>query len=283
MKKNILLKCLLTGLLYSVTTCIIQVPLANILFSLFDLQPDTSISEDMLLLLLLSLFVVGIAMAWFYYLYGQLFAGNSKWLSGLKFGLFIYLSNYIPQVFFLDAVNGITAFIGGGFPVIQVELFDFIILIITVLLLMRYMPYKESVNRNCSPNNVLTRRKCFLAGVVFAIEMVVLQEIVLPLLGIQGMAEGLGVSKENRLFFYGVMISGFILAGGFVYYYVLKNRDIKDKVKNHFCLNYGLLIWCAFDLTMIPLGFGVFSTVIFIAVSLIGFVILDIICNLSPK
>lgn len=283
MKKDILLKCFLTGSLYAVITCIIQVPIANAIFSVLDLQSDTSISDERLLFLLLSLFVVGIAMAWFYYLYGRLFAGNSKWLSGLKFGLFIYLSNYIPQVFFLDVVNGITAFIGGGFPVVQVELFDFIILIITVLLLMRYMPYKESVNRNCSPNNVLTRRKCFWAGVVFAIEMVVLQEIVLPLLGIQGMAEGLGVSKENRLFFYGVMISGFILAGGFVYYYALKNRDIKDKVKNHFCLNYGLFIWCAFDLTMIPLGFGVFSTVIFIAVSLLGFVILDIICNLSPK
>ena len=58
-EKNVLFaKCLLTGLLYAVITCIIQVPVANALLSLFDLQSDTSISNDMLLLLLLSLFVV---------------------------------------------------------------------------------------------------------------------------------------------------------------------------------------------------------------------------------
>ena len=43
----------------------------------------------------------------------------------MKFALFIYFSNYMPQVFFLDAGNGWRALINGGFPVIQVELFDF--------------------------------------------------------------------------------------------------------------------------------------------------------------
>lgn len=281
MKRSILSKCLLTGLLYAVITCIIQVPIANVLFSMLDLQSDTSISDDKLLLLLVSLFVVGIAMAWFYYLYGQLFAGKSKWISGLKFGVFVYLSNYIPQVFFLDANNGLEALIDGGFPVIQVELFDLIILIVTVLFMMSYMPYKESENINCSKNNSLTWWKCLLAGVVFAIEMVVLQEMVLPLLGVQGMADGLCVSRENRVFFYSIMIAGFVLAGSLVFYYAMKNS--KGELQNHFCLQYGMFIWCAFDLTMIPLGFGVLSTVIFIIVSLIGFVVLDSMCNLPPK
>ncbi len=281
-EKNVLFaKCLLTGLLYAVITCIIQVPVANALFSLFDLQSDTSISNDMLLLLLLSLFVVGIAMAWFYYLYGQLFAGNNKWISGLKYGIFVYLSNYIPQVFFLDANNGVKTLICGGFPIIQVELFDFIILTITVLLMVQYMPYQINPHMNCQKHNSPDWCKYILTGSVFAITMIVLQEMVLPLLGAQGMADGLCVSKENRLFFYSVMIAGFVLAGSLVFRHAMKNGN--EKAKNHFCLHYGIFIWCVFDLTMISLGFGVLSTVIFIIVSLIGFVVLDSMCNLPPK
>ena len=70
---------------------------------------------------------------------------------------------------FLDANNGLEALIDGGFPVIQVELFDLIILIVTVLFMMSYMPYKESENINCSKNNSLTWWKCLLAGVWFSV------------------------------------------------------------------------------------------------------------------
>lgn len=280
-KYSVFSKCLLTGFLYAAITCMIQVPVANILFFLFDLQSDTSISDDMLLFLLLSLFVVGIAMAWFYYLYGQLFAGNNKWISGLKYGIFVYLSNYIPQVFFLDANNGVKTLIRGGFPIIQVELFDFIILIITVLLMVKYMPYQKNAHRNCQKYTSLDWWKYLLAGSVFAITIIVLQEIVLPLLGVQGMADGLYVSKENRLFFYSIMIVGFVLAGSLVFYCAMKNSN--EKSKNRFCLHYGIFIWCTFDLTMIPLGFGVFSTILFIFVSMIGFVVLDSMCNLPLK
>lgn len=183
----------------------------------------------------------------------------------MKFAIFVYLSNYITQVFFLDANKGIRALLNGGFPVVQVELFDLIILIVTVLLMVTYMPccYKSKVTKNR-----IIWWKCLLCGGVFAGCLVVLQELVLPLFGFSNMVSGLNVSTENIPFFYSVMIADFIMAGVLISYYAyMVNKHTKEK----FCLEYGILIWCPFDLTMIPLGFGALATIIFIIVSMIAF------------
>lgn len=268
-KRTIFLKCILTGLIYAFVTCIVQVPIANVLFSILDIQSDASIPAGMLPLLLFSIFIVGVAMALFYYLNGHLFISTSKWKQGMKFVAFVYLSNYIPQVFFLDANKGISALITGGFPIIQVELFDLIILALTVLLMVRYMPCRYHSEKN-------TRKiiwwKCLVCGVVFAMCLFLLQEFILPLLGFSNMALGLGVSNENILFFYSVMMAGFIVTGFLVSYYVYRINDVRRR--KTFFVEYGVLIWCAFDLTMIPLGYGMLATLLFITTSLMSFTVI---------
>lgn len=95
-KRTIFLKCLLTGLIYAVITCIVQVPVANVLLPILHVPLDTSIPSDAVPMLILSLFFVGVVMAFFYYMYGYLFASASKWKQGMKFSLFVCFSNYIP-------------------------------------------------------------------------------------------------------------------------------------------------------------------------------------------
>ncbi|MDE7398892.1 MAG: hypothetical protein K2N06_05120 [Oscillospiraceae bacterium] len=265
MNKEVFFKSLLTGIIYAIITCIVQVPIANVLFSLLKLQPETSISSERVPLLLLSILVVGIAMAIYFYRNGHLFLTNSKFKQGFKFALFIYLSNYIPQVFFLDANKGFSALITGGFPVFQVEIFDLIILVITVLLMITYMPCRYEIKHK-KERNIAIWWKSILCGIIFAIILIVLQELLLPLLEIQSMATGLNVSRDNKLFFYIVMFVGFVLAGSLV-----SHRAFTLKCRNFFCLEYGVLIWCAFDLTMIPLGFGIIPTLAFMATSIIAF------------
>ncbi len=267
-KRTIFLKCILTGLIYAFVTCIVQVPIANALFSILDIQSDTLLPAGMLPLLLFSIFVVGVAMALFYYLNGHLFESTSKWKQGIKFAAFVYLSNYIPQVFFLDANKGINALVTGGFPIIQVELFDLIILVVTVLLMVRYMPCRYHKEK---ANDRIIWWKCFVCGGVFAMCLFSLQEFILPLVGFSNMASGLGVSNENISFFYSVMLSGFIVTGVLVSCYAYKVKDVRKR--NCFFVEYGVLIWCAFDLTMIPLGFGVLATILFITTSLIAFAV----------
>ncbi len=268
-KIAIVLKCILTGILYALVTCVVQVPVANALSLIIDIESDLSISDEMLPLLLFFIFIAGTAMALFFYLNAHLFSSAKKWKQGLKFALFVYFTNYIPQVFFLDANKGIKGLISGGFSVIQVELFDLIILVVTVLLMVTYMPcdYKSE-----TPDIGGIGWKCLMCGCVYAGILVLLQEIVLPLFGFLNMASGLNVSKENMPFFYLVMILGFIMSGALVSLYVLKANDKHTKEK--FLTGFAVLIWCTFDLTMIPLGFGVFATITFIIVSIIAFTLL---------
>ena len=268
-KRTIFFKCILTGLIYAFVTCIVQVPIANVLFSILDIQSDASIPAGMLPLLLFSIFIVGVAMALFYYLNGHLFASTSKWKQGMKFAVFVYLSNYIPQVFFLDANKGISALITGGFPIIQVELFDLIIIVVTVLLMVRYMPCRYH-GEKATPKIIW--RKCLVCGGVFAMCLFLLQEFILPLVGFSNMALGLGVANENIIFFYSVMIAGFIVTGFLVSCYVYRINDVRRR--KTFFLEYGVLIWCAFDLTMIPLGYGMLATMLFIITSLMSFTVI---------
>lgn len=268
-KKTIFFKCILTGLIYAFVTCVVQVPIANVLFSILDIQSDESIPAGMLPILLLSIFIVGMAMALFYYLNGHLFASTSRWKQAIKFSAFIYLSNYIPQVFFLDANKGISTLITGGFSIIQVELFDLIILVVTVLLMARYMPCRYQME-NFTPKIIWW--KCFVCGGVFAMCLFLLQELILPLVGFSNIALGLGVSSENIIFFYSVMIVGFIVTGFLVSVYVYRINDVQKR-KTLF-LEYAALIWCAFDLTMIPLGYGILATILFIITSLIAFIVI---------
>ena len=269
-KSKIIKKSLLTGFIYTVMTCIVQVPIANIVFSIFNIEPDSFVGENELLILLLTIFIVGIAMSIFYYLFGYLFKSKNKLLHGLKFAIFIYAANYIPQVFFLDATDGFTKLISGGFPVIQVELFDLIILIATVLIMVCYMPYKNIEIGNKKKSLI----KDIVAGIIFSIVLITVNEFILPLFGFTNMADGLNVSKENMLFFYGVMTIGFILTGYLVSYFSNKQNLINNK--NSLCIMFGILIWCVFDLTMIPLGFGLVPTILFIVVSMISFLVLNI-------
>ena len=268
-KRTVFLKCILTGLIYAFVTCIVQVPVANVLFSILDIQSDASIPDGMLPILLFSIFIVGVAMTLFYYLNGHLFASTSKWKQGMKFAAFVYLSNYIPQVFFLDANKGISALITGGFPIIQVELFDLIILAVTVLLMVRYMPCRYHREKNTKK---IIWWKCLVCGVVFAMCLFLLQEFILPLVGFSNMASGLVVSNENIPFFYSVMITGFIVTGFLVSCYVYRINDVRRR--KAIFVEYGVLIWCTFDLTMIPLGYGILATILFIITSLIAFIVI---------
>lgn len=278
MTKQVFFKSILTGIIYSIITCIIQIPVANALFSILNIQSDTSISNEKVPMLLLSIFIVGIAMSIYYYRNGHLFLANSKWGQGVKFALFIYFSNYIPQVFFLDANKGFLSLINGGFPVIQVELFDFLILFITVLLMITYMPRRYEFKHEKKHHNTLWW-KALICGIAFSMFLIILQECLLPLFGIQSMAVGLNVSEENMLFFYSVMFAGFVLAGTLVSYYAVILKCRNKNVKDIFCLEYGFLIWCAFDLTMLPLGFGTISTLAFMITSTISFCIIECLCR----
>ncbi len=266
-KKTIFLKSILTGFIYALITCIVQVPVGSALCLLMGTHPDQTITSDMVPPLLFSLFIVGAVMAFFYYLYGYLFESASKWKQGIRFGVFLGLSNYIPQVFFLDATKGIKALITGGFPVIQVELFDLIIIIATSLLMVRYMPYRSTEKK---ADNKTSWWKCLVCGGVFAICIYLFYEIILPVLGFSSMAEGLKVSGEHILFFYCVLLAGFVLTGITVSCYAYKIADVRKRVR--FFIAYGALIWCTFDLTMIPLGFGVLTTILFMIISLIAFI-----------
>ena len=267
-KITIGLKCILTGIIYALVTCIVQVPVANALFRIMNIQSDSSISDEMVPLLLFFIFIVGTAMALFFYRNGQLFSSTKKWKQGLKFALFVYTSNYIPQVFFVKANKGIKALITGGFSVIQVELFDLIILVVTVLLMVGYMPCRG--NGKIIPN-IKIRWKNLACGGVFALSLFLLQEVILPIAGFSNIASGLGVSNENILFFYSVMLTGFVMTGVFVSYYVYKINDVHTR-KMVF-MEYGVMIWCTFDLTMIPLGYGVLATILFIITSLVAFAV----------
>ena len=264
MKISTLSKFLLTGIIYAISTCIVQVPIANLIFSLLKIEPDSGMEESQIPWLLLTILIVGIAMAIFYYFYGHLFPAKNKWIKGLKFSIFIYFSNYIPQVFFLDATNGIKNLLTGGFPVMQVELFDFLILVITVLAMVQFLPccYDDA---DIKPGNEWVKN--LIAGLVFAVMIFVLNEIVLPIIGFSNMADGLNVSHNNKLFFYIVMFYGFWLAGFLVAY--MNAKTIKAE-NSGFIWAYISLIWCVFDLTMIPLGYGVIATILFVFVSFIS-------------
>lgn len=265
-KKTIFLKCLLTGFIYALLTCIVQVPIGSALCSIFDIPKDPMVTPDMVPPLLFSLFIVGVVMAFFYYLYGYLFADTSKWKQGMKFGMFVFFSNYAPQVFFLDATKGIKALITGGFPVIQIELFDFIILIGTVLLMVSYMPYRANEEKS---DNRVSWWKCLVYGGIYALSIFLFYEIILPLFGFENIASGLNVSNDNLAFFYSVMLSGFVLTGALVSYYTHKIADVSKQ--GRFFIAYGAFIWCTFALTMIPLDFGIFTTILFIIISMIAF------------
>ena len=265
-KASLFFKCILTGLIYAVITCIVQVPLANLLYSLLGIEPDNGIKDEMVILLILTIFIVGIALAVFYYLCGHLFNSNKRWLQGIKFAAFIYLTNYIPQVFFLDATNGASALIKGGFPVIQVELFDFVILFITVLIMVRYLPCKYTPAADTEKRHLVQN---LVSGILFAGVLIVINELLLPVIGFENMADGLNVSKGNRLFFYLVMAAGFFITGTSVSFYAIKMAEFYGK--KSFILLYGILVWSIFDLTMLPLGYGIISTILFIAASMISF------------
>ena len=265
-KASLFFKFILTGLLYAVITCIVQVPLANLLYSLLGMKPDNGIKDGMVILLILTIFIVGIALAAFYYLCGHLFNSNKRWLQGIKFAAFIYLTNYIPQVFFLDATNGASALIKGGFPVIQVELFDFVILFITVLIMVCYLPCKYTPAADTEKKHLVQN---LVSGILFAGVLIVINELLLPVIGFENMADGLNVAKENRLFFYLVMAAGFFITGASVSVYAIKMAALYGK--KSFILLYGILVWSIFDLTMLPLGYGIISTILFIAASMISF------------
>lgn len=94
-KKNIILKSILTGLVYAIITCIVQVPIGNVLILILGGEPDPMISPDKVPFLLISIFIVGVIMAFFYYLYGYLFTATSKWKQGMKFGLLVRVSKVL--------------------------------------------------------------------------------------------------------------------------------------------------------------------------------------------
>ena len=273
-KKSLFLKCILTGFIYAIITCIVQVPLANLLYSLLGITPDNGIKDEMIPLLILTIFIMGIALALFYYLFGHLFYSDKNWLQGIKFTSFIYLTNYIPQVFFLDATKGVEALLNGGFPVIQVELFDFIILFITVLIMVTYLPCKYSPT---TVENKTPLGKCLISGIVFVSLLIIINELLLPLIGFENMADGLKVARENRFFFYGVMAAGFFITGSVVSFYGTKMAALYGK--KSFVLLYGILVWSIFDLTMLPLGYGIISTILFIVASMISFAAINFINN----
>lgn len=139
-----------------------------------------------------------------------------------------------------------------------------------------FMPCKHKEEK---AKNKVKHWQCTVCAVVFSMILIILNELVLPLCGIQNIANVLHVSVPNIPFFYAVMNIGFILAGYLVSYQALRFKN----QNGHFCLKYGIFIWCAFDFTMIPLGFGVLSTVLFITISMIAFVSIDMLCQYFAK
>lgn len=266
-KISIGLKCILTGMIYALVTCVVQVPVANLIFKLLNIKSDTTLEESQLPLLLLSILITGIGLAFFYYFYGHLFESKKRWVRNLKFSAFIYFSNYIPQVFFLDATNGISKLLKGGFPVIQVELFDLIILIITIMLMVQFMPCRCTSNNKDIKDNWL---KNIISALVFASSLTIISEVVLPIFGFANMADGLQVANENKLFFYIVMYIGFLIAGILM---AFMNNKAEKSGSSNFILAFIILIWCSFDLTMIPLGFGIIATILFIIESIVSAVL----------
>jgi len=262
MKRNLVFKCILTGIIYAISTCIVQVPIANLIYYLLNIESDSEVDGAQLPWLLLTIFAVGTALAVFYYYFGHLFSAESKWIKGIKFSLFIYFSNYIPQVFFLDATEGVQKLLTGGFPVIQVELFDLIILLITVMSMILFMPCRYA---DSDMKQNIKWWKCLAAGLVFAVTLTVLNEVVLPIIGISNVAENLGVLDENKRFFYSIMFAGFWLSGILMAYMNFKAKQDSDSC---FLWAFISLIWCSFDLTMIPLGFGIAATFLFVGVSI---------------
>lgn len=218
-------------------------------------------------MLLLSILITGIGLAFFYYFYGHLFESKKRWVRNLKFSTFIYFSNYIPQVFFLDATNGISKLLKGGFLVIQVELFDLIILIITIMLMVQFMPCRCTSNNKDIKNNWL---KNIISALVFASSLTIISEVVLPIFGFANMADGLQVANENKLFFYIVMYIGFLIAGILM---AFMNNKAEKSGSSNFILAFIILVWCSFDLTMIPLGFGIIATILFIIESIVSAVL----------
>lgn len=89
--------------------------------------------------------------------------------------------------------------------------------------------------------------------------------------------------RRKYAVFYSVMFAGFVLAGILVSYCAVILKCRNKNVKDVFCLEYGLLIWCAFDLTMLPLGFGIISTLIFMITSAISFCIIECLCRYIAK
>ena len=271
-KSSIVRKSLITGFIYTLVTCIVQVPVSNLISSVFNLKSDSSISSEQLPFLLLTIFIVGLSIAVFYYFFGHLFKSNKKINTGLKFASFVYFANYIPQVFFLDANKGLNGLLNVGLAVFQVEFYDLLILFVTVLIMVQYMPLKN-------PDSDIKKQKFsykdIVVGIIFATVLIILSEVVLPVFGFKNMADGLNVASENKLFFYVVMSIGFILTGFLVSYYSrLENNKL-------FCIIFGILIWGVFDLTMIPLGFGLAATFLFIIISIIAFLIIGFIIKKS--
>jgi len=102
---------------------------------------------------------------------------------------------------------------------------------------------------------------------VFALMLIVINEILLPVMGFSNMADGLDVSDDNKLFFYIIMFAGFWTAALLVAYMDFKAEKSGSR---RFIGAYISLIWCVFDLTMIPLGYGIISTLLFICASIIS-------------
>ena len=132
--------------------------------------------------------------------------------------------------------------------------------------MVRYMPYRDREKAACHP---VKWWKCIACGGVFAACLFFLHELILPLLGFGSMASGLGVAEKNLPFFYSVLLAGFALTGVLVSYYAHQVNGKREQ--GRFIIRYGIMIWCVFALTMIPLGFGVSTTVVFIIISLIAF------------
>ena len=61
----------------------------------------------------------------------------------------------------------------------------------------------------------------------------------------------------------------FFITGASVSFYAIKMAELYGK--KAFILLYGILVWSIFDLTMLPLGYGIIPTILFIAASMISF------------
>lgn len=78
--------------------------------------------------------------------------------------------------------------IHGGFSIIQVELFDFIILMLTVFIMIQYMPYQMKDQGNMKKAQVKWY-KWNLCGIIFALILVLIQEFLFPCFGTVNMTD----------------------------------------------------------------------------------------------